>query len=118
MDVAYPGRRKDVLHALELLAADIPELDETGNDTSWPNLTAAVHWLVDDTWWDLHDPAGSIGTILHDDAEAGAIRAVVAAVVTVSERQGPAAADARWYGDRSWPEVRRLAAAALACLTR
>lgn len=118
MDVAYPGRRQDVLNALGLLAADIPELGRTGQDTSWPNLTEAVHWLVDDTSWDVHDPIDSIGAILHDEAEADAVRAVVTAVVAVADRQGAAATDASWYGDRNWPDVRRLAADALAGLMR
>jgi hypothetical protein len=117
MDVAYPDRRQDVLNALGLLAADVPDLDGAGRDTRWPNLTEAVHWLVDDTAWDVHDPIGSIGTILRDEAEANAIRAVTIAVVAVSDRQGAAATDAAWYGDQNWPDVRRLAADALVSLT-
>ncbi|MBB4906036.1 SCO4402 family protein [Actinophytocola algeriensis] len=66
----------------------------------------------------MRDPIESIGTVLHDEAEADAIRAVVTAVVAVSARQGAAATDAAWYGDQSWPDVRRLAADALAGRTR
>jgi hypothetical protein len=119
MGVAYPGRRQDVVTALGLLAAEVPELDGAGWDsTRWPDLTAAVHWLVDDTAWDVHDPAGSIGVILHDEGEADAVRAVVNAVIAVSDRQGAAAPDASWYGDQTWPDVRQLAENALASLTR
>lgn len=117
MNVAWPGRREDVLDALRLLAAEPPELDGTGRDARWPNLTDAVHWLVDDTAWDFHDPRESIGTILRNDREVDAVGAVVTAVCAVSDRQGPTAPDASWYGDRDWPDVRRLAADALASLT-
>ena len=119
MGVARLDRRQDVLAALGLLAADVPELDGARRDTRrWPDLTAAIHWLVDDTAWDAHDPAESIGTILHDDTEADAVRAVVTAIVAVSDRHGATAPDASWYGDQSWSEVRRLATHALASLTR
>lgn len=118
MGIAFPDRRQDLLNALGLLAADVPELDGDGWDTTrWPDLTAAVHWLVDDTAWDVHDPVESIGTVLHNDVEADAVRAVVTAVVAVSDRQGATAPDASWYGDQTWPEVRRLATQALASLT-
>ncbi|UMP03554.1 SCO4402 family protein [Amycolatopsis sp. EV170708-02-1] len=118
MDVAWPERREDVLAALRVLAAEPPVLDGAGRDTRWPDLTNAVHWLVDDTPWDLVDPVKSIGTILRDSREGDAIREVVAAVVTVSERQGPMSSDAAWFGDRGWSDVRRLATEALTCLTR
>lgn len=62
-------------------------------------------------------PPESIGTILRNDAEADAIRAVVTAVAAVSDHQGATAPDASWYDDQSWPEIRRLATQALASLT-
>ncbi|MEV6443013.1 hypothetical protein [Amycolatopsis sp. NPDC051716] len=116
MDVAWPERREDVVAALRVLAAEAPALGVVGRDPRFPDLTNAVHWLVDDTSWDSEDPVASVGTILRDGAEAEVIRAVVAAVVLVSDRQGAAASDAAWFGDRGWCEVRRLAAEALSCL--
>lgn len=116
MNVAWPERREDVISALRVLAAERPALDGAGRDTHFPDLTNAVHWLVDDTSWDSEDPVTSVGTILRNGVEAGAIRAVVAAVVGVSDRQSAVAADAAWFGDDDWSEVRRLAAEALACL--
>ena len=116
MDVAWSERREDVISALGVLAAERPTLDGAGRDTRFPDLTNAVHWLVDDTAWDSEDPVTSVGTILRNSVEADAIRSVVAAVVAVSDRQGAAAADAAWFGDGDWREVRRLAAEALACL--
>lgn len=95
MHVAWPGRCEDVLAALEVLAAEQPELDGSGWDPRWPNLTEAVHWLVDDTFWDVHDPGASIGTILRDEREADAVREVGNAVVSVSDRQGRAGSSRR-----------------------
>ncbi len=116
VNVAWPERREDVISALVVLAAERPALDGAGRDTRFPDLTNAVHWLVDDTPWDLVDPVTSVGTILCNGDEADVIRAVVAAVVAVSDRQGAVASDAAWFGDRGWCEVRRLAAEALTCL--
>jgi hypothetical protein len=72
-------------------------------------LVDAVHWLVDDTWWDHRDPRESIGTILRSNPEAVAVGRVVEAVVAVSERQGPAAPDGEWFGDETWAEVQSAA---------
>ena len=116
VDVAWPERREDVIAALRVLAVAQPALDGASRDTRFPDLTNAVHWLVDDTPWDLVDPVTSVGTILRNGDEADAIRAVVAAVVAVSDCQGTAASDAAWFADSSWCEVRRLAAEALTCL--
>ncbi|OXM43049.1 SCO4402 family protein [Amycolatopsis alba] len=118
MDVARPERREDVLSALRVLAAEPLVLDGAGGDARWPGLTDAVHWLVDDTPWDLVDPITSIGTILRDDHEANAVREVVAAIISVSARQGSMSSDAAWFGDSGWREVRRTAADALTCLAR
>ncbi|WET81619.1 hypothetical protein P3102_10580 [Amycolatopsis sp. QT-25] len=116
MDVAWPERREDVIAALGVLAAERPALNGAGPDTRFPDLTSAVHWLVDDTPWDLVDPVTSVGTILRNGDEADVIRAVVTAVVAVSDCQGAAASDVAWFADSGWCEVRRLAAEALTCL--
>ena len=116
VNVAWPERREDVVAALRVLAAEPPALAGVDRDPRFPDLTNAVHWLVDDTAWDSADPVASVGTILRDGAEAEVVRAVVVAVVAVSDRQGAAASDAAWFGDRGWCEVRQLAAEALTCL--
>jgi hypothetical protein len=105
----------DVLNALDTLAADPPELVD-GRDQRWPALGDAVHWLVDDTWWDHRNPSESVGTILRTEQEAAAVGRVVAAVVAVSERQGPAAPDADWFSDEAWAEVQSTAQEAAAAL--
>ena len=103
MGVEQPDRREDVLNALDILASPNPSAE-------WPTLTEAVHWLVDDTFWDVRDPEEDIGALLVDEHEAEAIRSVVRAVVAVSERQGPTASDRAWLNDFSWPVVSELAA--------
>ena len=116
MTVEWPDRRQDVLAALDVLAAEPPTLDEHGNDPRWPDLTNAVHWLVDDTFWDMTSPAESIGTMLRDAREVVPIQRVVDAVVTVSERQGPTSGDAAWFADEAWNEVRSAASEAAAAM--
>ena len=116
MEIAWPDRRSDVLNALDALASEPPTLTSDGSAPRWPDLTNSVHWLVDDTWWDLNNPRKSIGTVLRDDNEADAVDQVVKLIVTISERQGPTASDAQWFGDTDWPQVRRLAAQAAATL--
>lgn len=109
MGVEWPDRREDVLNALDILASSDPSAE-------WPTLTEAVHWLVDDTFWDVRDPKEDIGALLVDEQEAAAIRSVVSAVMAVSERQGPTASDQAWLDDSGWPMVRNLAARAATAL--
>lgn len=117
LSVAWPDRRGDVLNALDVLASEPPTLDARGQDPRWPDLSNAVHWLVDDTFWDHGEGAReSIGTILRDENEADVVQLAVAAVMRVAKRQGPTSRDAAWFADEGWPEVRRAARAAAAVL--
>lgn len=112
MDVTLPGRRLDVLAALDRLAAPPSAPGDDGHDPGGVGLTDAVHWVVDDTWWDRRDPRADIGTVLASEAEADAARAVVVALLDVASRQGATGSDRAWLGDERWPDVRELAAAA------
>lgn len=76
VDVEWPDQRGDVLAALELLASEPPLLEGDEPDPRWPDLTNAIHWPVDDTVSDIHDPIRSIGTTLRDEREAAAMRRV------------------------------------------
>lgn len=104
----WPDRRADVLNGLDALAAE-PNLDCEGQDQRWPDLSNAVHWVVDDTFWDQADAAQSIGTLLVDVEEAEAVGAVVALVLDVSARVGSTATDADWCSDSAWPRLQRAA---------
>lgn len=115
MAVTWPNRRQDVQAGLDLLAAP-PEVDENGRDQRWPDLTNAVHWVVDDTGWDLRPTADDVGTLLFDANEAEALAAVVSLVIDVSRRQGATTSDADWFADADWPKVQRAAKQAAALL--
>lgn len=106
-------RRGDVREALLLLSSDVPALTPSGMDPRWPSLTEAIHWLVDDTWWDLRDPSDDVGVYLRSSAEADALRLLVRAIMDVHDRHGPLAPHAAWYGDPAWPQVQALARQAL-----
>jgi hypothetical protein len=110
VSVEWPEFRRDLLTGLDTLAGEPAE----GFGVEGTLLESAVHAVVDDTGWDLPgaDPEQSIGTILVNQAEADAVRPVIAAVCRVSDRQGPTAPDAAWFADEEWPLVRRLAAVA------
>jgi hypothetical protein len=110
VSVEWPEFRRDLLAGLDTLAGEPLE----GFGVEGTLLESAVHAVVDDTGWDLPgaDPEQSIGTILVNQAEADAVRLVVAAVCRVSDRQGPAAPDSAWFADEEWPLVRRMAAVA------
>lgn len=107
MGVEWQDRRQDVLNALDILST-MPGVLQDGS-ARWPTMTDAVHWLVDDTFWDIRDPAEDIGALLVDEHEADAIRGVVGAVASVAERQGPTAPDQAWFDDPGWPALRKLA---------
>jgi hypothetical protein len=114
--VRWPGRRLDVVEGLKTLAAEPPVLARWDDDPRWPDLTNAVHRVVDDTSWDHRDPAESIGTILRDVVEAEVAGALVRELVAVSGRAGDV--DRRWFDDDRWPEVRRLADALVRLMER
>jgi hypothetical protein len=98
-NVAWPGRRSDVVNALQILGTARPrELSR------WPGLDEAVHWLVDDTWWDHQEPAGD-GTILHDDHEAAAITAVLGPLVAILDEIGPDEDDDVYLVHPRWEQV-------------
>lgn len=102
--ITWPDRRGDVVNALSILAALRPH--ET---PSWPGLTEAVHWLIDDTFWDQHRPHHDVGTILADTAEADAITATLAPLSAILDELGPVADDDDYLAHPRWPEVTRAA---------
>lgn len=102
---SHGSRQCDIRAALVLLSDDAPALTPSGSDPRWPDLSAAIHWLVDDTWWDHGDPAEDVGVILRSETEAAAIRQVVEAIVGVHDRQGAQAPDSAWYGGPEWQQV-------------
>lgn len=93
VNIEWPDRREDVLKALDVLASIPPALGASGSDPRWPDMTNAVHWLVDDTGWDHGDSVEqSIGTILRDKREAVVVQRAVAAVMACRNAKVRAAA--------------------------
>ncbi len=107
-DVRYPGLRGDVVAALELFA----ELDREAVEQRIGALTNAVHWLVDDTFWDMRDPSEDIGYRLRDHREVAAIKAVLGPLLLVLGELGPVAPDVDYLDHRGWPDVVAAARAA------
>lgn len=118
--VNYPGRRQDIIGSLRVLMAINP-----ATVGEWPGLTDAVHWLVDDTGWDLyHDngdeafnPQAAVGYLLKDAKEVAVINAVLEALLVVLGELGPGNADSEYLTHERWPEVAATARVAHERLT-
>ncbi|MEW2331817.1 hypothetical protein AB0880_28940 [Micromonospora chersina] len=110
--IAWPDRRTDIINALSILAAL-----HSHETTSWPGLTEAVHWLIDDTFWDRHHPCNDIGTILASTDEADAITATLEPLSAILDELGPTAADDDYLTHPRWHEVTHAAADAHQLMT-
>jgi hypothetical protein len=112
--VEWKYRRLDVLTGLDLLTRPPAEPER------WPGVGEGIDWVVNDTFWDQHDPAQDIGVLLVDEREAAAVREVVASVVAICDRPYDPAedpgSDDGWYAHPRWPVLRDQALRALAVL--
>jgi hypothetical protein len=116
--VTGPERRADVVAALTTLATLRQTMKRPDVTEAWPGLGEAVHWLVDDTWWDARDPADDVGTLLRDADEAAAVSAVLAPLLEILDEVGPTARDAEFVAHRRWHETAIAASRARKLLTR
>jgi hypothetical protein len=89
---------------------ELPHPDYAGN------FDLAVHILYDDTTV-LEDPAGSIGDLLRDQAEAEAMAALGRALDAIFEDLGTTLSDAEYVSAPQWAAVVSAARAALDVLT-
>ncbi|WP_157695291.1 SCO4402 family protein [Nakamurella panacisegetis] len=112
-EVAWTGRRLDVIAALDRLATI-----NHANVSDWPDLTNAVHWLIDDTWWDHHPPEEEIGLILRDQTEAASISLVVEAVLVVLGDVPVGSPDRDCLDHPRWDDVASLAVASRDLMAR
>jgi hypothetical protein len=117
--VAWSGWREDVKNALQRLS------DRNLQDRYWHSgvrvpgdLTDAVHWLIDDTWWDHRPAHESIPLVLRDKAEADSVQRTVTALLRVLEDLGPVARTHDYLGHHEWHEVLTTARAAYLLLAR
>ncbi|MEU2612825.1 hypothetical protein ABZ570_14785 [Micromonospora sp. NPDC007271] len=102
--IAWPDRRADIINALSILATLRPH-----EPTPWPGLTEAVHWLIDDTFWDQHHPRHDIGTILVSTNEANAITTTLEPLTAILDELGPTAPDDDYLTHPRWHEVTHAA---------
>ncbi|MFI7419551.1 hypothetical protein [Nonomuraea sp. NPDC049684] len=115
--VQWPERRKDVLESLRALS------DREYQDRHWrsgkgsPDLTAAVHWLIDDTFIDQHAARALIPHLLIDHREAELVQAVVDALLQVLDHLGPTAPDNAYLDHPGWINVLNSAGAAYLALS-
>lgn len=120
MTVQFPAMRSEVVVALEALA------DRAYQERAWirleqpagteDDLTLNIHILFDDTSV-LPDPTERIGSVLIDGDEVGALADLGAVLSPLIDRLGDAPDDA-YLGSDEWPQVVRLAGAALAAMRR
>ena len=102
--VMWPDRRADIINAVHILALLRPD-----TPAGWPGLTEAVHWLIDDTFWDQRDPRSDVGSILSSADEARAVSSVVSSLLTVLDASGPTRADDDYLNHPHWHQVTRTA---------
>jgi hypothetical protein len=96
-----PGpQRLDVKEGLRVLGSS------SEPPSTWPDLTNAIHWVVDDTWWDHRPPEASIPSILRNEYEALLIGDAVQKLLAVLDEVGPTAPEHEYTGHDAWPAVR------------
>ncbi|TXK35611.1 SCO4402 family protein [Nonomuraea sp. C10] len=115
--VRRPERREDVLHALRALG------DRDYQDQHWrsgkglPDLTAAVHWLIDDTFIDQNGARALIPHLFVDQREADLVQMVVDALLRVLDDLGPTAPDNAYLDHPEWINVLNSAGVAYLALS-
>ncbi|MEV4802860.1 hypothetical protein AB0K18_22865 [Nonomuraea sp. NPDC049421] len=115
--VRSPEQREDVLEALRALG------DRGYQDQHWrfgegsPDLTAAVHWLIDDTFIDQHGARALISHLFVDQREADLVQTVVDALLRVLDDLGPTAPDNAYLDHPEWINVLNSAGAAYLALS-
>ncbi|MGN9837475.1 SCO4402 family protein [Nonomuraea sp. H19] len=115
--VQWPERRKDVLEALRALGDRAYQDQHWRFGKGWPDLTAAVHWLIDDTFIDQHGARALIPHLFLDQREADLVQTVVDALLRVLDDLGPAAPDNAYLDHPGWINVLYSAEAAHTALS-
>jgi hypothetical protein len=115
--VRWPEQREDVIEALRALG------DRDYQDQHWrsgkglPDLTAAVHWLIDDTFIDQHGARALIPHLFLDHREADLVQMVVDALLPVLDDLGPTAPDNAYLDHPEWINVLNSAGVAYLALS-
>jgi hypothetical protein len=104
--------RQNFIGGLEILTEEPPY-----PSGQLPHLTNAIHWFIDDTFWDVHPARDDIGWTLWNEAEAEAVSIVVLGILAIlKDVGGPNSKDSRYFKHRQAPVVREAAKAALELL--
>jgi len=115
--VQWPWQRQDVLEALRALG-DLDYQDQYWRSgKGCPDLTAAVHWLIDDTFIDQQGARALIPHLFLDQREADLVQTAVDALLYVLDALGPVAPDNAYLDHPGWVDVLRAASAAHAVLS-
>ncbi|MET7460047.1 hypothetical protein [Nonomuraea sp. NPDC005501] len=115
--VQWPDKRKDVLEALRALGDRDYQDQHWRSGKGWPDLTAAVHWLIDDTFIDQRGARALIPHLFLDQREADLVQTVVDALLHVLDDFGPAAPDNAYLDHPGWINILHAAGAAHAALS-
>jgi hypothetical protein len=108
-ELKFPEMRQNFIGGLEIFTEEPPY-----PRGQFPDLTNAVHWFIDDTFWDVHPASDDIGMTLWNGAEAEAVSIVVSGVLAILEDVGGATSkDSKYFKHRRAPAVRAAARDAL-----
>ncbi|WP_425571052.1 SCO4402 family protein [Planotetraspora kaengkrachanensis] len=115
--VQWPERREDVLNALQVLGDRDYQEQHWRSGHGWPDLTNAVHWLIDDTFIDQTGARALIPQLFRDEREADLVQIVVDALLRVLDDLGPTAPDDAYLDHPAWISVLHSAHTALQVLS-
>jgi hypothetical protein len=94
--------RPDVIAALEVLTDRRTHDRWLHGEQTWPDLRNAIHWLIDDTWWDQHPALDDVGPVLRSTDEALAIQHAVDLLCALIDDIEPTDHDATYVTHPTW----------------
>jgi hypothetical protein len=110
-ELKLPEMRQNFIGGLEVFTEEPPH-----PRGQLPGSTKAVHWFIDDTFWDVYPTSDDIGMTLWNEAEAEAeaVSIVVSGILAILEDVGGASSkDSKYFKHRQAPAVRAAARDAL-----
>lgn len=116
-EVEWPDWRSDVIEALRALADEELHVVWRNREPSTPSLTDAVHWLIDDSWFDTKSATSMVGRLFADEREAAGVDAAVSTLLVILDEVGPVQPDRAYLDHPNWQDVVSTSRAALAILT-
>jgi hypothetical protein len=114
-DVTFPEWRLNVVEALRALCDSELHERHWRRGEGWPDLDAAVHWLIDDTWMDQRPPRTMIPALFRSEREADIVQTAVDALLAVVDDLGDVP-DTAYLDHPGWLRVFDTAEAAVTAL--